>query len=174
MSALVVVSAPLGSALREACLDLRREVFVVEQGVPADLELDAFDSDSSTSHLAALDAEGNVVATVRWVVEDPGFEGADPALGNLGHLQRLAVRASGRGQGIGAVLVAAVEAEVSAADLGALYLAAQATAVRFYERLGYLAYGASFVEAGLDHRHMLKHLHASADGSALFAPPVED
>jgi predicted GNAT family N-acyltransferase len=158
MSSLVVAPAPLGSALREACLELRREVFVVEQGVPADLELDAFDADPTTSHLAALDADGTVVGTVRWVIEAPGFEGADPALGNLGHLQRLAVRATGRGQGIGAVLVAAVEAEVAAADRGGVYLAAQATAVRFYERLSYLAYGAPFVEAGLDHRHMLKHL----------------
>jgi predicted GNAT family N-acyltransferase len=98
------------------------------------------------------------VGTVRWVTEGPGFEGADPELGDVGHLQRLAVRASARGQGIGAVLVAAVEAEVAQVALDAVYLAAQATAVRFYERLNYAAYGVPFVEAGLDHRHMLKRL----------------
>jgi predicted GNAT family N-acyltransferase len=158
MASLIVAPAPLGSDLRAACLALRREVFVAEQGVPADLELDDFDVDPLTSHLAALDPDGSVVGTVRWVTEPPGFEGADIDLGEIGHLQRLAVRASARGRGIGAVLVAAVEAEVEQAALDAIYLAAQATALRFYERLNYVAYGAPFVEAGLDHRHMLKRL----------------
>jgi predicted GNAT family N-acyltransferase len=158
MGSLIVAPAPLGSDLRAACLDLRREVFVDEQGVPADLELDAFDDDTSTSHLAAFDAEGLVIGTVRWVTEGPGFEGVDGDLGDIGHLQRLAVRASARGRGIGAVLVAAVEAEVEQAALDAIYLAAQATAVRFYERLNYATFGAPFVEAGLDHRHMFKRL----------------
>lgn len=158
MASLIVTPAPLGSDVRAACLALRRAVFVTEQGVPADLELDGFDADDSTSHLAALWPDGGVIGTVRWVTEGPGFEGADLELGAIGHLQRLAVSASARGQGVGAVLVAAVESEVEQAGLDAIYLAAQATAVRFYERLEYLAYGEPFIEAGLDHRHMLKRL----------------
>lgn len=158
MSFFSATCAPVGSPLREACMDLRREVFVVEQGVPATLEWDEFDDDASSSHFAVVHGQGDVLGTVRWIVEPPGFEAAALALGDLGHLQRLAVRGAWRGRGVGSVLVSAVEAEIRERGLLAVYLAAQATAVPFYERLGYVAYGAAFVEAGLDHRHMLKRL----------------
>jgi predicted GNAT family N-acyltransferase len=152
----------LGSALLQECFDLRAEVFVVEQGVPVELELDALDADPATQHLAAitgLDGTEHVVGTVRWVIEPAGFEGTQPSLGPAAHLQRLAVAQQARGNGLGAALVAAVEADAAERGHRVVYLAAQSQAVPFYVRLGYTQHGDVFDDAGIPHHHMTKSLN---------------
>ena len=78
----------------------------------------------------------------RLVVEPPGFEGADPATGPVGHLGRLAVRPQTRGTGLGVALVAAIEGRAVERGLRVVALSAQTHAIGFYERLGYTAHGA--------------------------------
>jgi predicted GNAT family N-acyltransferase len=161
----VVVRRIAGGAdapLLLACFALRQEVFVVEQGVPADLELDADDHAATTHHLALIapgDHPGSdlpVVGTVRWIVEPAGYAGLDHALGPVVHLQRLAVAASCRGAGLGARLVREVEQDAQDGGFGAVALGGQLQALPFYERLGYRAHGPEFDDAGIPHRLMVR------------------
>ncbi|MDQ1627572.1 MAG: hypothetical protein QOI54_1316 [Actinomycetota bacterium] len=130
---------------------IRAEVFVVEQGVPTDLELDDLDGDAD--HFLAY-AHGRPVGAARLVVERPGFPGAPDAPGPVGHLGRLAVRRGMRGSGLGVALVRAVEARARQRGLAVMALSAQTYAIGFYERLGYTAHGPEFDDAGLPHRWM--------------------
>ena len=134
---------------------VRYDVFVTEQGVPADLERD--DQDGDADHLVAYDGDRPVGAG-RLVVEPAGFEGADPGLGPVGHLGRLAVRPEARGARLGVAFVAAIEERARARDLAVMALSSQSYAIPFYERLGYTAYGPEFDDAGLPHRWMTRAL----------------
>jgi predicted GNAT family N-acyltransferase len=152
-----------GDAERAEAYAIRREVFVDEQDVPVELELD--DRDPDADHLLAR-RDGRAVGTGRLVVEPPGFEGADPAYGPVAHLGRIAVLAEARHAGLGAGLVRGLEGVAVARGLRIAYLGAQVHAVPFYERLGYAAHGAVFDDAGIDHRHMtrvLRHEQISED-----------
>jgi predicted GNAT family N-acyltransferase len=141
------------AVLLPQALQLRHEVFVLEQGVPAELEYDA--ADATALHLVAVD-DALVVGTGRMVVEPAGYSGIAPALGPVGHLGRLAVRASARGQGIGVLLVRALEATARAEGLAVVALGAQLQALGFYQRLGYAEIGDIFDDAGIAHRTMFR------------------
>lgn len=150
-----VVAAVEGDPGWAEALDIRWEVFVVEQSVPAALERD--ERDPEADHVLAR-VDGVATGTGRLLVEPPGFAGVDPGLGAVAHIGRLAVRAGARGHGIGAALVQALEAQAVRRALGVVYLGAQAHAVPFYERLGYTAYGEIFDDAGIAHRRMWRRV----------------
>ena len=150
-----VVSRALAVADLADAYRIRRVVFVEEQGVPSELERDSRDAEAD--HLIAR-LDGSAVGAVRLVVEPPGFEQIDPAYGPVAHLGRLAVHTAARRQGIGALLVGAVEDRARTAGLRAVYLGAQTHAMGFYEALGYTPFGLEFDDAGLPHRHMLRVL----------------
>ncbi len=140
---------------RAAAFSVRHTVFVVEQGVPLELERD--DRDAGADHFVAV-VDGRAIGAVRLVVEPAGFEGVPVEHGPVAHLGRLAVLAHARGSGLGALLVRAVEDRATERGLRLVYLGAQTHALGFYERLGYHAYGEQFDDAGLPHRHMLRLL----------------
>ena len=150
-----IVRLAVDDAERAAAYRVRSDVFVTEQGVPADLELDELDA--AADHFVAYD-DGRVVGAGRLVVEGPGFEGADADLGPVAHLGRLAVRPETRGTGLGVDLVRAIEARAAERGLRVVALSAQTHALGFYERLGYAAYGPEFDDAGLPHRWMRRVL----------------
>ena len=106
---MAVVTAPEQVAQAYA---VRHEVFVVEQGVPVELERD--ERDPAADHVLATRGSRPVGAG-RLVVEPAGFEGIDPALGPVGHLGRLAVLAEARGSGLGAAMVAVIEEQAAVA-----------------------------------------------------------
>lgn len=136
---------------REAYFGVRHEVFVVEQKVPAELEYDAYDAEGAAAvHLLATGPDGAVGAG-RLL---PGAGRTD----GTGILGRLAVTGAARGLGIGAALVGAIEDEARRIGLTAVELHAQTHALPFYERLGYLAYGPEYEEAGIAHRSMRREL----------------
>jgi predicted GNAT family N-acyltransferase len=135
---------------------IRTEVFVGEQGVPPDLELD--DLDATADHFLAYDDGGLPVGAGRLVIEQPGFEGAPDAATPVGHLGRLAVLGAARGAGLGLALVAAIERRATERGLTVVALSAQTQAIGFYERLGYAAHGPEFDDAGLPHRWMTRPL----------------
>ena len=124
------------------CLALRRAVFVDEQGVDPAIDADGLD-DACTQFLAW--ASGMPIGTARMRVVD----GAAKA-------ERVAVLDDFRGHGVGRVLMNVVEAGARAQGLHTVVVHAQAAAVPFYERLGYAASGAPFVEAGIQHVAMRK------------------
>ena len=122
----------------EALSSLRHTVFVEEQGVPVELELDG--EDSSAWHAAAFSDDGRLVGTGRML--------------RSGKIGRMAVSQSMRRQGIGRALLDALVAEAKRLKLEEVSLGAQLPAVPFYERAGFEAYGDVFLDAGIDHKMM--------------------
>ncbi|MFE9257902.1 GNAT family N-acetyltransferase [Streptomyces sp. NPDC006879] len=139
----------------QACYAVRREVFVVEQGVPEELEYDAHDADAV--HVLAVGSDGTALGTGRLLTGRAAAErvGGDASVGSLG---RLAVSKAARGLGIGAEVVRAIEGEASRLGLAAVDLHAQTQALGFYSRLGYEPYGPEFDDAGMPHRAMRRAL----------------
>ncbi|RVU15697.1 GNAT family N-acetyltransferase [Streptomyces antnestii] len=146
-----------GEADLEACFGVRREVFVVEQRVPEELEYDEYDSGYGTVHVLARRADGEPLGTGRLLTGEAAVakNGGDAGVGALG---RLAVAKAARGLGVGVALVRAIEAAAAEQGLVAVDLHAQTQALGFYERLGYVAYGPEFPDAGIPHRAMRKTL----------------
>ncbi|MEV6160477.1 GNAT family N-acetyltransferase [Streptomyces sp. NPDC052052] len=138
-----------------ACLQVRKDVFVGEQNVPEEIEYDAHDADAV--HVIAVAADGSALGTGR-LLHGPAVTdrtGGDPDVGSLG---RLAVTRAARGLGVGAALVRAIEDAAGELGLTAVDLHAQTHALGFYERLGYVAYGPEFADAGIAHRAMRRTL----------------
>lgn len=154
----VIPVDPLDAAAFGPCRDLRTEVFVDEQGVPYDLEHDGLDD--SCLQLAARDrATGALLGTARLRIVVPASTGAPgepiPATAKA---ERVAVRRSARGRGVGRALMVALEDAARTKGHRVLRLAAQEAAIPFYEALGYRPEGEPFLEAGIVHRRMDKAL----------------
>jgi predicted GNAT family N-acyltransferase len=128
----------------QAALELRHEVFCVEQGVPQWEEVDGRDPDGI--HLVAV-AGGQLVGTCRLLV-----------VGRTVQFSRLAVRASARRRGIATALLEAAEEESYDAGASRIVLHAQTYARTLYDRVGYRPRGAVFREAGIEHVAMEKEL----------------
>ncbi|MFJ8646656.1 GNAT family N-acetyltransferase [Streptomyces sp. NPDC093546] len=141
---------------REAGFAVRREVFVVEQGVPEEIEYDAYDA-TAVHVLAVRRADGTALGTGR-LLYGPDAAGKTGGAEGVGSLGRLAVAKTARGLGVGVALVRAIEEAARARGLAAVDLHAQTHALRFYERLGYAAYGAEFHDAGIPHLAMRRTL----------------
>lgn len=123
---------------------VREAVFVQEQGVPLELEWDELDP--QCHHVIARDAQGQPIGTGRLTPDH--------------RIGRMAVLADWRGRGVGdALLLALID---KARELGwhDLTLHAQASAMGFYARHGFLPYGERFVEAGIEHQSMRRLLDA--------------
>jgi predicted GNAT family N-acyltransferase len=118
---------------------IRFAVFVDEQNVPPDIEMD--DRDPLCIHLLAYIDE-RPVGTARI-----DFEYA-------GKIGRLAVLANCRGRGIGRALMKRCHEIARQRRLTHVWCNAQTTAVTFYERIGYTVIGDEFDEAGISHRKM--------------------
>ncbi|MER7828453.1 GNAT family N-acetyltransferase [Streptomyces sp. NPDC096097] len=137
-----------------SCFAVRSEVFVVEQSVPESIEYDAYDADAV--HVLAVDVDGVPLGTGRLLYGPVALgKTGDLTVGSLG---RLAVAKAARGLGVGVALVRAIEAEAARRGLTAVNLGAQTHALGFYERLGYVAYGPEFQDAGIPHRAMRRPL----------------
>ena len=122
------------------CFALRRTVFIDEQQVPEDEEWDGRDADC-VHFLALLD--GVAVGTARLREVD-----------GKGKAERVAVLASARKAGAGRAVMEALHDEARRKGLPRVVLAAQLSALPFYERLGYAAWGGVFDDAGIPHRWM--------------------
>jgi len=122
-------------------LTIRIRVFVQEQRVPAEIELDS--DDQRAIHFLAIKL-ARAVGTARIVMRH-----GDAKIG------RMAVLKADRRKGVGAALLK--RAIASARGMGArkIYLHAQIAVTGFYERMGFCAVGRVFDEAGIAHRRMI-------------------
>jgi predicted GNAT family N-acyltransferase len=120
---------------------IRVRVFVKEQGVPQEIELDR--DDHCATHFLAI-SSGKAVGTARLVMRR----------GNA-KIGRMAVVKSYRRKGVGRKLLQ--RAVRTAIQCGArrIYLHAQVAVMGFYEALGFHGVGAVFDEAGIAHRKMI-------------------
>ncbi len=124
---------------------LRLAVFVDEQGVPVDEELDS--DDDVAVHAVAVQG-GVVVGTGRLVL-------ASALEARVG---RMAVSATVRRQGVGGALLRFLEAEARSRGVERIVLHAQSYVRSFYDKHGYVAEGGPFTEAGIEHISMAKTL----------------
>ncbi|WP_138759676.1 GNAT family N-acetyltransferase [Modestobacter altitudinis] len=132
--------------------ELRHRVFVVEQGVPAELERD--DADATAVHALSRgrsgDVAGRVLATGRLLLDAAG-----PGRAVIG---RMAADPAVRRRGHGAAVLAVLHREAAARGQTEVELHAQVTARRFYERAGYRVVGDQYEEAGIAHVTMVRRL----------------
>jgi predicted GNAT family N-acyltransferase len=127
-----------------AALELRHDVFCIEQGVPEHDELDGRDHEGI--HLVAVE-NGELLGTCRVVM-----------VGTTAQLSRLAIRRSARRRGIATALLYLADAETLAEGGRRVVLHAQTYARDLYQQAGYRTRGRTFREAGIEHIAMEKHL----------------
>ena len=127
---------------------LRTRVFVIEQGVPAEIERDA--ADATAVHVLSRDDAGRVVATGRLLVH-----------GRTAGIGRMAADAAVRGRGHGAAVLAELHRQALLRGVAEIELHAQVSARGFYERAGYTAVGAEYEEAGIAHITMRRALSSA-------------
>ena len=120
---------------------VRRAVFIEEQNVPEELEWDA--DDAGALHVLALDDLGQPIGCARLLPD--------------GHIGRMAVLPTWRGQGVGRALLDAVMHAAVARGDRTLRLSAQTHATAFYARAGFVALGHVYEEAGIPHVAMEKN-----------------
>ncbi|SCZ59411.1 Predicted N-acyltransferase, GNAT family [Thiohalomonas denitrificans] len=130
------------SESRPAIRAIRERVFILEQGVPAELEWD--EEDAAATHLLAHAPGGEPLATARMLID--------------GHIGRVAVLPEWRRRGIGSMLVIQCIAIGRERGLKQIWLDAQVTAIPLYEKLGFVAEGDEFLDAGIPHRRMRQQL----------------
>lgn len=119
---------------------IRHAVFVVEQGVPVEVEVDGLDP--ACEHYLAWSGE-RPVATARARATAKGWK-----------IERVAVLPDCRGQNSGSALVRRV---LESSPPGAsVYVHAQQGALGFWEQLGFVAVGPGFEEGGIPHRVMVR------------------
>lgn len=127
------------------CHALRREVFIIEQNVPAEEEVDGRDGEAL--HLLAT-LDGVPVGCARMLV-----------LGEIVKIGRVCVLAAQRGTGVGVALIhAALDVARTLPGVTRAKLGSQTHAIEFYERLGFTAEGPEYLDAGISHRDMLRVL----------------
>jgi predicted GNAT family N-acyltransferase len=124
---------------------IRLEVFVDEQKVPVEEEMDEFEN-NSLHYLARVD--GQAAGTARWRVTDKGIK-----------LERFAVKKNFRRSGVGSALMKCILEEINKSpDLNKreIYLHSQLTAMPLYTKFGFTKTGNMFEEAGIKHYKMVK------------------
>jgi len=121
---------------------IRTTVFVGEQKVPPEIEIDG--RDPECAHVLAESAAGEAIGTGRLMPD--------------GRIGRMAVLAAWRGRGVGAAMLDALMAEARRRGFHETYLHAQSHARDFYARHGYLVEGDEYLEAGIPHIGMRARL----------------
>ncbi len=138
-------------AARDAAYAIRHAVFVEEQGIPAELEIDAYDP--IAEHVLAF-VDGQCVATARIYLDEQ-----DPSKAKIG---RMAVSKDFRDQGIGTALLGEAIRVGMMQGASVFELHAQQNAAPFYAKLQFKPDGAIFDEVGIPHQRMLLILGAPA------------
>lgn len=126
---------------------IRKEVFVKEQGVPEENEIDEYDSlDAPCKHLLILSNQ------------QPVGTGRIRFIDRVGKLERICVLKPYRQLGIGKVIVQELEKIAKEKGVSKVKLHSQTHANTFYEQLGYQIQSEVFYEEGIPHNGMVKNL----------------
>lgn len=134
----------IGSNDLKDVFKIREEVFIKEQGVPHDIEIDG--TDLYAQSVLILD-DDYPVATGRIILIDDNYT-----------LGRISVLKEYRKKGIGAEVVNALIERASEIGADVVHIHAQLPVVPFYEKLGFVSYGEPFKEAGIIHLNMKKNI----------------
>jgi predicted GNAT family N-acyltransferase len=145
----IEVAVGCGAAVRDDAFRVRFPVFIEEQQIPREEEVD--DHDSTDAVHCVVYADGEPVGAGRYVpVRDES--------GDWVKVGRMAVLAAERGHGYGARVLEALERHAAAHGIVDARLSAQLTARGFYDRAGYAPHGDVYDEVGIPHIEMRKRL----------------
>ena len=129
----------------EEAFNVRREVFVREQSIPEEIEMDEYDGEA----LQIIVRDGDrVIATARARFPDD----------NTAKIERMAVLKPHRRRGIGAGIISFLIVEFENRQIGQVILHAQCSAAGFYGSCGFTETGQPFMEAGIEHIKMERRL----------------
>ena len=154
----IVVKLVETEAELAGAINVRMRVFVSEQSIPAEVELDQ--ADATATHAVALH-QGEVVGTGRLVVEDGAVAAGEVAAGEpapAGRIGRMAVDQTWRRQGVGGQILRFLEGEARRQGLPQCVLHAQEYVKDFYAGEGYQERGEVFLEVDIPHIEMWKEL----------------
>lgn len=126
------------SSHSDMLLQVRNRVFIEEQKVPAEIEVDEHDQQST--HFVALDQSRNPIGTARLLPN--------------GRVGRVAVLIEWRRKGVGRALMKETLTVSSQRGIPRVSLHAQVSSIPFYSELGFETKGPEFDEAGIPHRQM--------------------
>ncbi|MGJ9383899.1 GNAT family N-acetyltransferase [Salipaludibacillus sp. CF4.18] len=124
--------------------DVRRQVFIEEQGVPAEIEVD--EKEKESIHLVAYH-DNQPIGAGRLRLEE-----------NYGKAERVCILSEMRGKGLGAALMKEMEQVAREHGMDKLKLNAQTHAESFYKGIGYATVSDTFYDAGILHVTMEKKL----------------
>jgi predicted GNAT family N-acyltransferase len=128
-------------AARTEASRIRMAVFVEEQRVPAEIEMD--DNDAASVHALAY-AQGKAVGTGRLLPD--------------GHIGRMAVMKDSRSLGVGGAILEHLVQEARRRGMREVVLSAQTHALGFYRKHGFRELGDVYEEAGIAHQDMRRAL----------------
>ena len=129
----------------KGALEVRRQVFVHEQGVSEDIELDS--RDGKALHMVVKDGE-RVIGTARVLF----------LANNQAKIERMAILKAFRGRGIGREILTFLNEELRNRQVEQAVLHAQCSVIGFYQSCGFEETGPPFCEAGIKHIKMQKKL----------------
>lgn len=130
---------------QEDAFSVRRKVFVEEQGVPLELELDHYDK--TAAHFVVYSSESPIGAGRIRETSD-----------GIGKVERVCVLEEYRGKHLGNLIMHALEEHAKVAGMKKVILNAQVYAIHFYEKLGYIITSPEFMDADIPHRAMEKDM----------------
>ncbi|MFC0473545.1 GNAT family N-acetyltransferase [Halalkalibacter kiskunsagensis] len=130
---------------REDAYKIRTEVFVDEQHVPIEEEIDQFEDEAI--HFVVYDHHQTVIGAGRLRFVD-----------GYGKIERICIGKNARGTGAGRILMEAIENEVRVEGIPKSKLNAQIQAQDFYKKLGYETISGEFLDAGIPHVTMIKQV----------------
>jgi predicted GNAT family N-acyltransferase len=144
----VLNSCDTKSDIYSDAVRIRHHVFVEEQQVPIEIEIDEYET--LCVHFVLYNEENKAVATARLL---PDSENA-----GIVTLQRMAVLKEYRRNGYGRNVIVAIEKLAKQNQFSEIVLHAQLTAKKFYVQMGYIPFGVEFEEAGIRHISMRKEI----------------
>ena len=126
----------------QEAFSIRKNVFIQEQGVPEEMEID--EHDLTAQHALAY-MGSQCIGTARLLTLP----------GNTGRIGRMAILRDYRRQGIGRQLLGTLLELSKSQGITQIELHAQLAAIPFYEQFGFMAQGEIYDEAGIEHRDMI-------------------
>lgn len=128
----------------EDAYKVRKIVFVEEQNVPVELEMDEYEE--TAAHFVLYDND------------EPIGAGRFRIIDNIGKVERICVTKEQRSSGGGRIIMEKIEQYAKEKGLPKLKLNAQIQAIPFYSRLGFTVSSDEFLDAGIPHKTMIKEL----------------
>lgn len=130
------------------CMEIRRNVFIIEKGVAEEIEIDEYDCVNDMCEHFLVRYEDRDVGTVRCL------HTSDDTV----RLQRFCFLKSCRGMGLGRTVIEYIENHCRDEGITTVEMDAKYQAFRFYEKCGYEKASEVFIEAGVEHVKMIKEI----------------